>query len=133
MNIAKDKSFISLKEAAKMSGYSPDYVGQLIRSGKITGKQIFSNVAWVTTEDAILEYLQKEKKGRSVSETAGSVRVIDIIFSAEGLAWTYAIVAWVAIGIMGLFVVFLISVFAISLDHTVNQKYVQQAARESSQ
>ena len=53
--MAKEKTFISLKEAAKMSGYSPDYVGQLIRGGKITGKQIFSNVAWVTTEDAILE------------------------------------------------------------------------------
>lgn len=131
MNLAKEKSFISLKEAAKMSGYSPDYVGQLIRSGKITGKQIFSNVAWVTTEDAILEYLQKEKKGGLAPEN-GSSRVVDIIFSAEGLAWTYAIVAWVAIGILGLFVVFLISVFAISLDHTVNQKYIQQAALQNS-
>ncbi len=131
MNIAKDKSFISLKDAAKMSGYSADYVGQLIRSGKITGKQVFSNVAWVTTEDAILEYLQKERKGKLTSES-GTSRVIDIIFSAEGLAWTYAIIAWVAIGILGLFVVFLISVFAISLDHTVNQKYIQQAAQQNS-
>ena len=114
-----------------MSGYSADYVGQLIRSGKITGKQVFSNVAWVTTEDAILEYLQKERKGKLPAES-GTSRVIDIIFSAEGLAWTYAIIAWVAIGILGLFVVFLISVFAISLDHTVNQKYIQQAAQQNS-
>lgn len=130
--MAKEKTFISLKEAAKMSGYSPDYVGQLIRGGKITGKQIFSNVAWVTTEDAILEYLQKEKKGKSSTDTP-PIRVIDMIFSAEGLALTYAIVSWVAIAIFGLFIVFLISVFAISVDNTVNQKYIQQAARESTQ
>jgi hypothetical protein len=132
MAMAKEKTFISLKEAAKMSGYSPDYVGQLIRGGKITGKQIFSNVAWVTTEDAILEYLQKEKKGKSSTDTP-PIRVIDMIFSAEGLALTYAIVSWVAIAIFGLFIVFLISVFAISVDNTVNQKYIQQAARESTQ
>jgi len=132
MAMAKEKIFISLKEAAKMSGYSPDYVGQLIRGGKLAGKQIFSNVAWVTTEDAILEYLQKEKKGKSSSEMA-STRVVDLIFSAEGLALTYAIVSWVAIAILGLFIVFLISVFAISVDNSINQKYIQQAARESTQ
>ena len=130
--MAKEKQFISLKEAAKMSGYSPDYVGQLIRSGKLSGKQIFSNVAWVTTEDAILEYLQKEKKGKTAPETM-PYSVKDLIFSAEGLAWTYAIVAWVAIGMLGLFIVFLVSVFAISVDNTINQKYNQQAAQESSQ
>ena len=130
--MAKEKQFISLKEAAKMSGYSPDYVGQLIRSGKLSGKQIFSNVAWVTTEDAILEYLQKEKGTKTVPESL-PYSVKDLIFSAEGLALTYAIVSWVAIGMLGLFVVFLISVFAISVDNTINQKYIQQAAQESSQ
>jgi hypothetical protein len=28
------EELISLREAAKISGYSPDYIGQLIRSGK---------------------------------------------------------------------------------------------------
>ena len=56
-----------------------------------------------------------------------------MIFSAEGLALTYAIVSWVAIAILGLFIVFLISVFAISVDNSINQKYIQQAARESTQ
>lgn len=115
-----------------MSGYSPDYVGQLIRAGKITGKQILSNVAWVTTEDAILEYLQKEKGGKANAGPA-PYKVKDIIFSPEGLARTYAIVAWVGIGFFGLFIVFLISVFAISIDHSIDQKYIQEAANESSQ
>ena len=59
--MAKEK-YISLKEAAAMSGYSSDYVGQLIRGGKLPGKQVFSNVAWMTTEEAIYEYLENNKK-----------------------------------------------------------------------
>src|SRR6185369_8453746 len=54
------RKYISLKEAAKISGYSADYVGQLIRSGKLEGKQVFSNVAWMTTEEAIQKYLRRQ-------------------------------------------------------------------------
>ena len=53
------KKFITLKEASDMSGYSPDYIGQLIRQGKLPGKQVYYNVAWVTTESAVREYLSK--------------------------------------------------------------------------
>lgn len=53
--------YITLKEAAKMSGYSPDYLGQLIRKGKLAGKQIYLNVAWVTTEKALKDYLGNNK------------------------------------------------------------------------
>ncbi len=55
--------YITLKEASKMTGYSPDYLGQLIRKGKLAGKQVYLNVAWMTTEDAIREYLEKNKGG----------------------------------------------------------------------
>lgn len=57
----KTGKYITLKEASKMTGYSPDYLGQLIRKGKLTGKQVYLNVAWVTTEEAIREYLEKNK------------------------------------------------------------------------
>jgi hypothetical protein len=53
--------YITLKEASKISGYTPDYLGQLIRKGKLQGKQIYLNVAWVTTEEALGEYLEKNK------------------------------------------------------------------------
>ena len=59
--MAKEK-FISLKEAAELSGYSPDYVGQLIRQGKLPGKQVFLNVAWMTTEGAVKEYVRRGSK-----------------------------------------------------------------------
>lgn len=58
----KEKKWITLKEASKVSGYAPDYIGELIRKGKIEGKQIYFNVAWVTTEEAILEYKERQKK-----------------------------------------------------------------------
>ena len=60
--MAKEK-YISLKEAASLSGYTPDYVGQLIRRGKLPGKQVFSHVAWMTTEEALHAYIEKNKKG----------------------------------------------------------------------
>lgn len=55
--------YITLKEAAKLSGYAPDYLGQLIRKGKLAGKQVYLNVAWMTTEEAVRDYLEKNKIG----------------------------------------------------------------------
>ena len=61
------KNLISLKEAAELSGYSADYIGQLIREGKIPGKQVYTNIAWMTTEEAVMSYKNnkhhKAKKG----------------------------------------------------------------------
>ncbi len=56
------EKFITLKEAAKISGYAPDYIGQLIRKGKLPGKQIYNAVAWVTTEKVLMEYLENNQK-----------------------------------------------------------------------
>ncbi|OGG40169.1 hypothetical protein A3A21_00740 [Candidatus Jorgensenbacteria bacterium RIFCSPLOWO2_01_FULL_45_25b] len=54
--------YISLKDAAKISGYAPDYVGQLIRKGKLPGKRVYCNVAWMTTEEAVEEYIKSSKQ-----------------------------------------------------------------------
>lgn len=56
-----EKNLISLKVAAEKTGYSADYIGQLIRAGKIPGKQVYSNIAWMTTEEAVLKYKNKGK------------------------------------------------------------------------
>lgn len=62
------EGYITLKEAASISGYSPDYVGQLIRKGRIEGKQVYANVAWMTTRGALEEYLASERaRGKSAS------------------------------------------------------------------
>lgn len=62
---AQQKGYITLKEAAEISGYAPDYIGQLIRGGKIRGEQVYANVAWVTTEDEVRAYMTD--KSRTVS------------------------------------------------------------------
>lgn len=59
---AVEKGYITLKEAAQLTGYTPDYVGQLVRGGKIKGEQVYSGVAWVTTEDEVLSYLSHKGK-----------------------------------------------------------------------
>ena|SRR6185503_13135100 len=118
------KKLISLKEAARISGYSSDYVGQLIRSGKLEGKQVFSNVAWMTTEDAIQNYLRRQ------SEPVGSKNwlqvFVDMMRRSISITNAYAAVNWAAVCVLGLFIVFLISVIAISIDHKVNRGYEQK-------
>ena len=58
---------ITLREAAKLTGYTSDYVGSLIRTGKIPGKRIVGTSAWVTTEEAILSYTRENRGGRLAS------------------------------------------------------------------
>ncbi|MCK5319774.1 hypothetical protein KAJ61_00105 [Candidatus Parcubacteria bacterium] len=62
-----EKALISLKDAAKVSGYSADYIGQLIRAGKIPGKQVCCTVAWMTTVDAVMAYKNKGKADAKLS------------------------------------------------------------------
>lgn len=71
---AVEKGYITLKEAAKIANYSPDYVGQLIRGGKIRGEQVYASTAWVTTTDEVLAYM--DNKQRDVSKTSWSLRNI---------------------------------------------------------
>ena len=49
------KSYINLKEAARTSGYSSDYIGYLIRKGKIEGKRAYSNTSWQISSKEIIE------------------------------------------------------------------------------
>jgi excisionase family DNA binding protein len=52
-------SYLSLKEAAKLSGYHPDYLSYLLRKKKIKGEKIGRD--WVVTESALKEYLLGKK------------------------------------------------------------------------
>ena len=53
------EKIISLKKAAENSGYHPDYLGYLIRNGKLEGKKIGRN--WFTTEKAIKDFMAAQK------------------------------------------------------------------------
>ena len=67
MSMGEEKNLISLKEAAEISGYSADYIGQLIRAGKIPGKQIYTNITWMTTAEAVLAHKSRGKNGKKES------------------------------------------------------------------
>jgi len=115
---------ITLKEASAISGYSADYIGQLIRAGKLEGQQVFSNVSWVTTEEAVRAYVEKSKKGQ-VEAPPFIERMKERISSSEGLTLVFTIVSYTAIAILGLFIVLLISIISITIDHRVERAYVE--------
>jgi hypothetical protein len=83
--MAQDKNIpeghITLKEAAHISGYAPDYVGQLIRKGKLYGRQVYLNTAWVTTEAALREYMLKDETARAGA--GGKLQMIENALLSE--------------------------------------------------
>lgn len=75
MDKNEKKDLITLKEAAELSGYSSDYIGQLIRTGKIPGKQVYTNITWMTTAKAVTNYKassQKKKGKKNIAEVVSS-------------------------------------------------------------
>lgn len=118
-----EKKYISLREAAEISGYSADYVGQLIRRGKLPGKQVFSHVAWMTTQDALEEYIRSNNKGALALEEHPMGFFLEKALSTEQLTLTYRAVAWAAIVFLAMFVLFIVSVIAVTLDHRIDREY----------
>jgi hypothetical protein len=52
------KRYISSRRAGKEHKYHPDYIGQLVRAGKVEGQKV--GRAWYVREDSLTEYLSKE-------------------------------------------------------------------------
>jgi hypothetical protein len=120
----KDSNYISLKEAAELSGYSADYVGQLIREGKVHGKQIFSNVAWVTTEAAIREYV--EQKGKVSHSGYGAYeRLKERYTSLEGLLDVSRAVLIVATALASALTLVALVMFILALDRSLERNAME--------
>lgn len=125
MKTKKDE-YISLKEAAKLSGYTADYLGQLIRQGKLEGQQVFSNVAWVTTEDALRAYVDTNKKG-SVPKKPPTRHVLD---SPEKLSAFYINISRGVLIVLGIFLLLLIYVFSVTVDARIERSYLNHSTHE---
>ena len=52
-------NLISTTEAARVSGFTTAYIRQLLISGKLEGVKVGRN--WLTTEEALREYLKQER------------------------------------------------------------------------
>ncbi len=115
--MGKDSKYISLKEASKISGYSSDYIGQLIRSGKLPGKQVFSNVAWMTTEKDIKEYKEKNKQAQNGSGKKNRNRGSKLV-----KMFLYATLVFLVA-----FFLFLLYVFSVNLDKNLEKKALERA------
>lgn len=113
--VAFDKSgeYITLKEASELSDYAPDYIGQLIRAGKIEGRQVYNNVAWVTTEAAIREYMQN--KGKDLDDSGPTL--------TERLPEFLQYVMYGVIGLTGVLLISLVYILSVSIDHKVTDSF----------
>lgn len=126
--MAKNEDFITLKEAAKISGYSADYLGQLIRGGKLPGKQIFSNVSWVTTEEAVVAYMKSGGKSNGAStQSVGRFSLSNLLSDESKLLQVYRAATMVLGGLLFVSMLFLAYVAIVTFDKSIDQKYLQEA------
>ena len=119
---AQEKGFITLREAADISDYAPDYIGQLIREGKIEGEQVYSTVAWVTTENSVRAYMQAKNKSSHKSLESSNVSEAAENFSIYVLYSTI-----VTLGIVSLSLFY---IFSVTIDKAIEQRVFDSTPRE---
>lgn len=128
--MTKKGEYISLREAAAMSGYTPDYVGQLIRNGKLPGKQVFANVAWMTTEEAVRSYMG-QKRAKNVSKDSVQPTIADVL---QREIESPRLVKHLSIALIVLsagFMLLLFYVFSTSLDQRLNQRAIERLEQKT--
>ncbi len=54
-----DNEWLTVQEAARLSGYHPEYIRRLIRDGAITAKKF--SIVWMVNQVALLAYLEKAR------------------------------------------------------------------------
>ena len=128
--------YISLKEASQISGYAPDYLGQLIRQGKLPGKQVYSNVSWVTTEEAVRAYVEAKKnhaefKGDTYREDEGlgDAAFINLQKRFQKL---FRVFLWTVVVMAAAFVILLFYVFSVHIDSRINQRSIEKIQSQNT-
>jgi len=116
------KKLITLKEASEISGYAPDYIGQLIRSGKVSGKQVYSNIAWMTTEEAVREYMKNGKSAKKIS----SNKTKAAFFFLKNPFTVYRIFLYLALIFLISFSFILFYIFAVGIDKSIEKKSLKK-------
>ncbi|MCZ2845889.1 MAG: hypothetical protein O2U61_05250, partial [Candidatus Bathyarchaeota archaeon] len=69
----RNRKYIALKEAAEITGYHPDYIGYLIRKGKIRAKKTYGSSAWLVYKGDILTYKHRKQKSEKRTKEKKSV------------------------------------------------------------
>ncbi len=121
----KKDEYISLREAAAIAGYTPDYMGQLIRSGKLPGKQVFANVAWMTTEEAVRSYVG-HKKGKLAGRETTVPTMLQILQREIESPRLVKRLSIALIVLCAAFMLLLFYIFSTSLDQRLNQRAMER-------
>lgn len=106
--------YLTLKEAADKTEYTPDYIGQLIRAGKIEGKQVYSSVAWVANESSLKQYLATRGKDGSFSGDTSTL---------EQLPEYLRPLLYLIIVTSVVFIVILLHVLSVAIDKALSRSY----------
>lgn len=115
--------YLTLKEASERTEYTPDYIGQLIRAGKIEGRQVYSNVAWVANEASLRSYL--EMKGKE-SRLSPSPQTFAAEFPSIVRPLLYVVIVCAAL----LFVV-LMHVLSVTIDRAIASSALEDESANS--
>lgn len=119
---AQEKGYITLKEAAQISNYAPDYIGQLIRAGKIEGEQVYSNVAWVTTEDSIRSYMDAKNKSAHSADSDTNIGEVAANFGVY--------ISYIVLFTTSVIVLCVLYIFSVSLDQFFEQRVLEASLPE---
>lgn len=76
-----EKTYISSKRAAKITGYAKDYVGQLCREGRVEARLVGRN--WYVLESSILEH----RFGAEVAEPKEAVEEAAVADKTPSISW----------------------------------------------
>jgi excisionase family DNA binding protein len=55
-----ETTWLTVNEAAKVSGYHPEYIRQLIRDGKVKAKKF--SIVWMVDKESLLQYMKSQEK-----------------------------------------------------------------------
>lgn len=125
-NMASEK-YISLKEAASLSGYSADYIGQLIRKGKLEGKQVFSHVAWTTTEKSLQTYMEQVKKtAKEDREHHSFGYFLAYMTSRRVLSHIMEVALYGVIVFSVMLSLFFFYITSVSIDKSIDEKVIER-------
>jgi hypothetical protein len=127
---------ITLKEAARISGYAPDYVGQLIRKGKLYGRQVYVSTAWVTTEDAVRKYLAGEATGPEAAtgspELGAAMQFLENrMLSDVRVSGAIRLVLYGAIAASVCLTLMLFYIVSVGIEHRLGERAVERAQKEA--
>ena len=91
---------ISLKEASKMTPYSSEYLGLLVRKGKLEGYKVGGK--WMTTEPAVEFYLKKTAESSYEHQQALNVKIPAEEIKKATVNFRWALVLIIGIAFTGL-------------------------------